>query len=84
MIAAGFAVWCRVMQHGAVRCSVWQCGVALCSVAVRVTVCNSSALMVHGEGFLYGARSVLQRAAVCCDVLQCTVVCCTLSQCIFR
>jgi len=78
------AVWCSVLQCGAVCCSVVQCVAVWCSVlqcgAVCCNVMSSRLARRCLANVSYEVRSVLQCVAVCCNV--CLAVCCSVLQCL--
>ena len=86
------AVWCSVVQCGAVSCSVVQCGAVWCSVVQCGAVCCSSAARASPSScrcLLCMTRHLCTSEASrdrcveeCCSVLQCVAVCCSVLQCV--
>ena len=65
----------RVLQCGAVCCSVLQCVAVCCGLLQRVAACCS---VLHTcKKRLTKEASLYTFVAVCCSVLQCVAVCCS-------
>ena len=89
------AVWCSVVQRGAVCCSVFHFAAVWCSVvqcgAVWLVFFNVLYCVVRSRHTRSPVEllqcvavrcSALQYVAVRCSVLQCVAVCCSVLQCV--
>ena len=77
------AVYYRVLQCVAVRCSVLDLEIAVVPYEVLGTdVLQCAAMYCSVLQCIAVCCSVLQCAAVCCSVLQCVAECCSVWQCI--
>jgi len=73
-----YSAICAIFAHSICE-SVLQC-VAVC-VAIRVAMC---VLFAYSRifAYVYGQRSDVVFANLCCSVLQCVAVCCSMLQCV--